>query len=552
MTWRKNNRDSPEYDMQFYAGRWVARLGNKIIGQGGTPDQALQAAKASRIKETPEIAYIPTAKPLLMHPLIKQVRGNLPKGLECYLVGGAIRDSLLGKPVHDLDFVMPESAIMAAKKIADALGGAFYALDATREIGRVIFEQPDGERLLLDFSIFQGPNLESDLIARDFTINALAVNIEHPQLLLDPLGGHRDLQEKQLRACSPKSFKKDPVRIVRAIRLAAAFDLHILPETRELMHSAITLLPQVSVERLREELFRILADRQPTKAIRALNILGAIPYILPELSQLKGVNQSPPHIYDVWAHTLDVVNKLELLLDVLATTSESEAPSDLFMSMVVTHLDRYREQIKNHLDTHLVIDRSLRSLLFLAALYHDIGKPDSREVDENGHIRFFKHDQSGAEIVAERAQLLHLSNSEVDRLHRIVRYHLRPLFLTQTGKPLTRRAIYRFFRDCGVVGIDVCLLSLADVLGTYGPTLPLDKWNTHLEVVRSLFEAWWERSNESINPPTLVNGHDLLKEFDLEPGPIVGKLLESIREAQVTGQVSSRLEAIKLAKDMLN
>ena len=552
MTWRKNKCNSPEDDMQYYAGRWVARLGEKVIGQGGTPNQALQAAKASRFKEKPEVSYVPTEKPIKLHPLTQRIQDIIPNDKDCYLVGGAIRDSLLGKPIHDLDFVLPEGAVKVAKKIADALAGAFYILDATREIGRVVLEEPNGQRLLLDFSIFQGPNLESDLIARDFTINSLAVKITQPDLLLDPLGGLRDLQEKQLRACSSRSFINDPVRIMRAVRLAAAFELHILPETRELIQSAIPLLPKVSPERLRDELFRILADQQPAKAIHALDILGAINYILPELTQLKGVTQSPPHTSDVWIHTLKVVNKLEILLDELLNKSKQKYEKNLWMNMVSRRLGFYQDHVSSHLETPIVVDRSIRPLLFMAALYHDIGKPNSQTVDENGRIRFFKHDKLGAEIAARRAQLLHLSNSEITRLEGIVRHHLRPLLLTQTGKPLTRRAIYHFYRDCGTAGIDICLLSMADILGTYGDTIPPEKWSKHLDTILGLFEAWWEQSEANVNPPPLINGRDLLRELNLEPGPLIGKLLESIKEAQAMGQVATRQEALRYAEKMLS
>lgn len=552
MSQGNNRSELSEDDMQHYAGRWVASLGNKVIGQGGTPNQALQAAKSSRFKETPDVTYVPTPKPFVIPPLIKDVRRILPQDLICYLVGGAIRDSLLGRQVNDLDFIVPKNAIMVARQVADGLGGAFYPLDSNRDIGRVILERPDCPRILLDFSVFQGQNLESDLSSRDFTINAMAVNIEQPEHLLDPLGGQRDLQEKQLRACSSKSFQEDAVRIVRAVRFAAAFDLHILPETRELMRSAIPQISGISAERLRDELFRILEDRQSPKAIRALDILGVTPHILPELSQLKGLAQSAPHVSDVWSHTIDVVKKLELILNVLTPNFNTEAMNNPYIYLVVTRLRDYREKIISHLNTQLVIDRSLKPLLFLAALYHDIGKAETQTVDDNGRIRYIKHDQIGAIIAAKRGQFLHLSNAEVTRLKTIVRHHLRPLFLAQTGLPITRKAVYRYYRDCGIAGIDICLLSLADILATYGETINYESWDNHLSVVSDLIAAWWENFNEKISPPTLVNGRDLLCQFNLEPGPIIGRILEAIREAQAAGQVTSRLEALKLAEEILD
>jgi tRNA nucleotidyltransferase/poly(A) polymerase len=552
MTFQNDNYDTPDDERRYYAGRWVACLGDKVIGQGGTPGQALRAAKASRFKETPQVNYIPTTSPLLVHPLITRIKDIIPSGSDCYLVGGAIRDSLLGKPVKDLDFVMPDGAIETAKKVADAIGGAFYPLDLRRKIGRVVIQNFEYERFLLDFSIFQGHNLESDLLARDFTINSMAVSVEHPQRLLDPLGGYRDLQGKIIQTCSPKSFLNDPVRIVRAIRFAAALNFHILPETRQLMHASIQQLPQVSIERLRDELFQILAGQQTAKAIHALDMLGAIQYILPELSRLKGVLQSPPHIWDVWTHTLAVLKNLELILARLVSDSDSGDDKLIFTEMAVTYLGHYRKHIEHHLNTRLVIDRSIRSLLFFAALYHDIGKPDCLQVDDQDRIHFIGHENISAEITFKRAKQLHLSNAEVTRLKSIVNNHLRPILLAQSNRPITRRAIYRFFRDCGESGIDICLLSMADVLGTFGDELPLDKWEAHLEVINSLLDAFWNKPGENLNPPPLVTGHDLIDQLGLKPGPQIGQILESIRESQVTGQISSYNEAIEFTKSLLN
>jgi putative nucleotidyltransferase with HDIG domain len=221
------------------------------------------------------------------------------------------------------------------------------------------------------------------------------------------------------------------------------------------------------------------------------------------------------------------------------------------MGLVSIRLGRYREQLAEHLNTGLNLDRPLRPLLFLAALYHDIGKSATRQVEDDGRIRFFEHERIGAEMVNRRARDLRLSVQECDRLKKIVENHMRPFLLAQTGQLPTRRATYRFFRKCGAAGVDVCLLSLADVLATYETTLPQEMWDRHLEVVRTLLEAWWEHAEESVAPPTLIDGHDLIEFFGIQPGPQIGEILEAIREAQAVGQVSSRDEALALAASIL-
>ena len=270
---------------------------------------------------------------------------------------------------------------------------------------------------------------------------------------------------------------------------------------------------------------------------------------------MKGVQQPAPHIYDVWEHTLQVLSALDAILAALAPGYDPERTGDLFTGLLVMRLGRYREQFARHLAASLNEDRSLRPLLFFAALYHDVAKPQCVVKDENGRIRFWGHDERGAALAAERARELHLSSDEVLRVDAVIRHHMRLHFHVSRrdgeGKDPSRRAIYRFFRDSGPAGVDICILSLADALGTYGTSLPQETWAKHLDVVRVLLEAWWEKPAESVKPAALVNGHDLIELLGLQPGPTVGRLLEAIREAQATGQVHDREQALALAKEIL-
>jgi putative nucleotidyltransferase with HDIG domain len=547
------DRAEPQLDdLKNYAGRWVALVGNNVVGQGGTPDQALQIARASRHKENVQVIYVPTYPSLSFTTILEQVRPALPAKVPVYLVGGAVRDALLGKSVHDLDFVLPDKAISVARRVADKLRAAFFPLDDVRETGRVIITQPNGKRLILDFSNQRGPDLESDLRARDFTINAIAVDAHSAQSLLDPLGGVVDLREKRLRACSSTSFEADPLRIMRGIRLAAFFGFRIVPDTLFLMRQSVDQIARISPERIRDELFRILDGPSPHTAMRALKILGLLSHILPEIDSLKGVTQSPPHVSDVWEHTLGVLNKLEEILSILAPQFDPDKTASVYASVLTLKLGRYRDKFFEHLNTSLVPDRSRRALLFLTALYHDVGKPGTRQLDEDGRIQFIKHEQVGAVLFMERGKTLHLSNSELSHGDTVIANHLRPIFLAYSGEPPSRKAIYRFFRDTGSAGVDICLLSLADVWGTYGVELPQDVWTKQLDVVRALLEAWWEYPEERVSPPALLNGNELMREFGLKPGPIIGQILESIEEVQAIGQINSKEEAISFAQSFLN
>ena len=546
-----------------YAGRWVARLHGQVVAQGGTPEQARRAAQGSRFKETPEIVFMPTTTPLNFPPLLDAARAALPDDKTVYLVGGAVRDLLLGRATHDLDFALGGDALKTARRVANSLSRAgtgtitkadFYPLDPERDTGRVIVTAEDGTRTVMDFAAFRGPGLDADLTGRDFTLNAIAMEVRTLEIY-DPLSGAQDLREKLLRHCSPSAFRDDPVRILRAIRLAAAFGFHTLPETRQAMKKAVKLLSNVSAERLRDELFRILEGPQPATSLRALDMLGALAPVLPELPPLKGVAQPSPHISDVWTHTLSTLTYLEMILAALAPDYNPDSASDLFNGLMVMCIGRYRQQIGEHFASPLNVNRSLRGLLFFAALYHDVAKPLTKTADENGRQRFWGHDEESAEIAAGRGRALQLSSDEIERLKIIVRNHMRILNhtnrLAAEQKSPSRRAIYRFFRDTGAAGVDVCLLALADLRATYEHTLPQEMWAAGLDVVRLFMENWWEKRAESITPPALLNGSELMQELKLQPGPLIGQLLEAIREAQAMGEVSTRERALDLARKCL-
>jgi tRNA nucleotidyltransferase/poly(A) polymerase len=537
-----------------YAGRWVARVRGQIVAQGGTPEQALRAAQSSRHKETPEIIFMPPSTPFSFSPLLDTIRDALPD-VEIYLVGGAVRDAMLGRLSHDLDFVVPSDGIKLARRVADSLGADVFPLDDDRDTGRVLVANPDGSRDILDFATYRGgSSLEDDLRARDFTVNAMAVDLR-TMSLYDPLGGANDLRAKKLRACSAASLSDDPIRILRGVRQAAAFGFQIEPGTRAAMKSAAPGIARISPERVRDELFKILEGPQPAASIRALDMLGALTPILPELGDTKGVQQPDPHIHDVWEHTLQVLSALESVLAALAPGYDPEKTGDLFTGLLVLRLGRYREQFASHFATRLNEDRDLRPLLFFTALYHDVAKPHCITKDETGRIRFWGHDEKGAEMAAARARELRLSNDEIARLDAIIRRHMRIHFHASRkdgeGKDPSRRAIYRFFKDSGEAGIDLILLALADQRATHGNTLKQETWTAALDVCRIFLENYFERPEEIISPPRLLDGNEVMRELNLQPGPRVGAAMEAIREAQATGKVSNREEAITFGRKWL-
>jgi putative nucleotidyltransferase with HDIG domain len=479
-------------------------------------------------------------------------------GVQIWIVGGAVRDLIVARSVHDWDFAIDRDAMVLARAVGSALGGAFFPLDEERGTARVALGTEHGSRVDLDFSLLRGDSLDADLAKRDFTINAMAVDESH--ILIDPLGGRRDLRDERIRATSERAFCDDPVRLLRAARLEAELRFKIEPETEVWIRRDAPLLTSPAAERLRDEFVRGLVVSGASGFIERLDDLGLLMHVVPELDSLKGVTQSYPHRFDVWRHTLIVLKTLEAVVATVAggPTQSSlhrgpDIPSAAWGDLISTGLERVIGQFASDLRGHLAVvvsagrDRGL--LLKLAALLHDIGKPRTRSVDGDGRIHFYNHEPVGARMATARLRTLRFSRAAVQRVGTMIKGHLRPAHLAR-GEEVTRRAIYRYFRDTGDAGVDIVLLSLADHLATWGPNLRDERWMRRLEVAELLLHHYFERRAETVAPELPVDGHDLMGELDIEPGPQIGLLLDSLREAMAAGEIETREDALALARQV--
>jgi tRNA nucleotidyltransferase/poly(A) polymerase len=465
---------------------------------------------------------------------------HLVQDAPIWFVGGGVRDHLLGRYISDLDFAVDGDAIALAKRIADHLGGYYYTLDEARGTGRVIHEDENGQRQTLDFARLRGEDITADLTSRDFTINAMAINLFDPDEWLDPSAGAMDLKNKVLRACGPNSISNDPVRALRAVRLAVEFELTIEPDTLTQIRESQEQLGGCSPERVRDEFFQIFNAPRPGRAIRLLHHLDLLTVVFPELSDLESLSLPPPHAYPALEHSLAVVDRMGDILAVLKTKHEPEEAADMYLAEVTLRIGRFRDQINHHLSQYLSNTRTVRQLIFLAALCHAVGK-SSLPGDQKETHSF--EGKIGAEVMDQRARELRLSNKEIFRLGQILRHQEEPKIL-ESSIPVSPREIYRYFRKTGEAGIEVILLSMADFLGIYVPPAPQNAWKTRVELARTLLEAYFHEYDRYISPSLLLSGDEIITKFGLQEGPTIGLLLEQLREAQAVGEVSTREEAI--------
>ena len=430
-----------------------------------------------------------------------------------YLVGGAVRDAYLRRPIKDLDLITPDSGLKLARRIANRLSGAFYPLDSARDVGRALIDLPEG-RLILDVARFRGNDLRFDLTDRDFTINAIAVDLRGDlNLVIDPLGGAEDLKNKVLRRCSAESLANDPVRVLRAVRQSVQFGLRIEPETLQDVRAVRARLLEPSIERVRDELFKMLALPKAVSALRVGKTVGLLETVLPPLAGMSS---------EQWQQTLLTI---ERLLDIFVTISPKrtdETAAQFSLGTMVVALDRFRGLLQEHIATAWADDRSHQALMILAVLLSP----------------------SGVEAVEQQVTQLHLSNTEKERVTAVIRYA--DLFdsLRDTA-PMT---IYRFWKRTGHAGIDVILLSLAQYLGVSGTALDQDAWLAKVERAQVLLDAYFLQHERFVEPPVLLNGNDLMKHLEIPSSPLIGKLLEIIREGQVNGEVSTVEDALNAAR----
>ena len=468
------------------------------------------------------------------------------QGIRSYLVGGFVRDVLLGRDTVDIDIAVAADALEVAPRIATAFGGRYVLLDEVNRVGRVILatEGATKGQWQLDFTTLKG-TIEQDLAQRDFTIDAMAVNLGEldednaAMQLIDPFDGWGDLSRGVIRAVSPNAFKLDAARLLRAVRLAAELGFSLDTETEALIQRHCHLIASVAGERIRDELLRLLAIPQ-SKFFPYLDELGLLTAIIPELNQLKGVRQPKEHFWDVFEHSIKTVVAVDFLLNEGGWESASEEVLDAVP---------WSATLAHHFDQEVSSGSNRRSLIKLAALLHDIAKPQAKAIDEGGRMRFLGHAREGAAIAVNIMERLRFSGKEVRLVEIMVRYHLRPGQMSHDELP-SSRAIYRYFRDTGEAGIDVLFLSLADHLATRGPRLIMARWQEHAQMVEYVLAQRFQEGGLVV-PPKLIDGHDLINVFGMSPGPKVGQLLEAVSEAQAVGELTTRQEALAYIREKL-
>lgn len=472
-----------------------------------------------------------------------QARGDC-----AYLVGGAIRDCLLGLQPQDVDIAVEGDVAGVGSDLAEALGGRFIMMHQDMDIGRVTVPADavdENTVAYVDLSGIDG-GLDADLRRRDFTIDSmalpLAVESVERQHIIDPMGGLTDLEDGVIRANGDETFRDDPARLLRAPRLAAQMGFVIDNDTEAKIRRDAGLVSGVTPERIRDGLMRLLSAPIAAKSIRWLDAMGLLSLVLPELDESRGVAQPKEHHWDVFNHLVEAVGHVDRILG----PRPVGLPNDCgYVYSLVPRFDGIDEYFQEEVgDGHTRL-----TFLKLAALLHDIAKPVTKTQEPSGRIRFLGHDAVGEEMVGKILERLRFSRRGSRLVMQMVRYHLRPTQMAARGEMPSGRALYRYYRDVTEGAIDTLYLNMADFLAARGPTITEPDWRDHCELMDHILTKG-RRQNGPETLPKIITGHDIMVALSLSPGPEVGRLLGLAHEAQANGEVKSLEDALELVESL--
>lgn len=441
---------------------------------------------------------------------------------EIYLVGGAVRDILMGRIPLDYDLVVADDPKAIAKSIAGP-GCSFFKLGKNRQaVLRGHFKDHT-----IDLAQMEGGSIESDLRLRDFTINAMAIRLDN-RSFLDPMQGQRDLTSRTIRMVSEQAFLNDPLRLLRAYRIAATLNYEIEKKTESAIKTYSRLIRLPAGERIREELIRLLAAPCAAGYLQQMCDSGLLFDLFPELGDEMACTQNPHHCFDVLDHTLNACWHLESFL----RGKEIETNTSLQIAI-------------NRLNSRL------KPLLKLAMLLHDIGKPLTRSVDPEGAVHLWGHERKGAELAKEILTRLKFSSKDTEYLCRLIQNHLRPVLLYQAhqNQILTRKGIARLFRSLDTDVPDLLIHALADARAKAENANDMDpSFSGFIEdLLKSYFQDYTPLKNEA----QLITGQDLITLFGLNPSPAFKIILEAIEEARLSQTLVSREDALALVRTWL-
>lgn len=441
---------------------------------------------------------------------------------EIYLVGGTVRDFYIGLESTDRDIiVMDQDAREFALKLSELFQATFVPLDEENKIYRIVL--PDKINYI-DVTNPVGDSIEKDLMRRDLTINAIAVNIRTGELI-DISGGVTDIMNKCINYVNELNFVDDPLRLLRVYRFQALYGFQLAPETINAVCKYSDLIHKPAVERINYELLKLFGGEYAHVALENMNKTWILEEIFPFVKELKQVPPNSHHHLDLFHHSIETVKQIQILYN--------EAP----------------DEVKEHLSRIDFGGFSRLAHLKLAAFMHDIGKFSTWTIEEGKH-RFIKHDDVGSKMSVKILKDLHFSNKQIDYISSMIKYHIYPSHV-MTSPQITEKIMMRYVRKMDTNSIDAIILAQADRLSARGPEITDQIVERNITSLNMLLRFYLE-ARETLKPlPKLLSGNDVMQILNIKPSKRLGEIMDALHEAQISGDVITKEHAIEFVKNMV-
>ena len=458
--------------------------------------------------------------------IIKLIKPALTKeSMPVYLVGGYIRDILLGKTSSDIDIAVPAGhACNEAKNLADTINGYFIELDAKNKIYRVVLENKSD---YIDIADCAGENIEQDLLRRDFTINAIAYELNNDRLV-DICGGQKDLENKIIKEISVNNLLDDPIRLLRAFRFRSTLGFSLSDTITQTVKIHAALLDNVAKERVNTELVKLFGGEYAVEALTEMEKLNLLEHIFPETAEIRNIPPNSHHHLGLLEHSIETVRQVQNFYDNTGT------------------------EVKEHLDEDFGAGQRRLAYLKIAAFLHDVGKPSTWQIEpETGRHRFIKHDQIGAEIILPTLRKLKFSKKHAVYIQKIIKNHIYPAGVV-TSDEAGEKAYLRFYRKMENEVIDLIAIAYADRMSALGEDVTQEMIEKNINGLNKLLEGYLKLKSELKPLPKLLDGNEIMRILNIPASKELGKIIEQLKEAQMSSEVTTKEQAAEYIKKIHN
>ena len=452
--------------------------------------------------------------------ILNKIKENFTN--EIYLVGGSVRDYLMGIESHDRDIiVMDEDAKNFSLKLQKLFDATFVPLDEENKIYRLVMSDKIN---YIDITNPVGGTIEKDLMRRDLTINAIAVNINSGEVV-DISGGVTDIKNKCIHCVNEQNFVDDPLRLLRVYRFQSLYNFSIAPETLSAICKYVELIKKPAFERINYEVLRLFSGRYAHVALENMNKTWLLEEIFPFVKELKQVPPNSHHHLDLLHHSIETVKQIQEIYD------------------------NAQDDVKEHLDRVDFGGFSRLAHLKFAGFIHDIGKFSTWTIEEGGRHRFIGHDDVGSKLAGTMLKKMHFSNKQVDYLTKMIKFHIYPSQLMSSPQ-ITEKIMMRFVRKMDANSIDNIILAMADRLSARGPEITDEVVEHNINLLTTLMKFYLD-VRETLKPlPIFLTGNDVMEILNIKPSPKLGKIMNSLHEAQLNGDVQTRERAVEFVQNV--